>query len=72
MSLAGTAWDQTARKRADEAMEAINTHEKVCAIRWKTAMDTMGEIKRILAWATVSLLSCMIGLIAFLATHPPK
>lgn len=72
MPLAGGAWDQEARGMASEAMEAITTHEKICAVRWQSAMETMSEIKKILAWGTVSLISCMLGLITFLATHPPK
>lgn len=54
---------------AGHAMEAISTHEKVCAERWRSAMNTMSDIKRILAYGTAGLITSMIALIGFLATH---
>jgi hypothetical protein len=55
---------------AQSAKAAINAHEQVCAERWKTSIDTMKEIKRILAWGTTGLIGTMGSLIAWLATHP--
>lgn len=54
---------------AHDACNMVLTHEKECAIRWKSATDTMKEIKAILAYGTVALLAAMLGLIGFLATH---
>lgn len=62
--------DQKARDMAQAAINQIQSHEKQCALRWGGTMQTMGEIKRILAWGTVSLIGSMGALIAFLATHP--
>lgn len=53
------------------ATSAINTHEEVCAERWRSAMDTMSDIKRIVAWGVTGIIGAMAGLIGFLATHPP-
>jgi hypothetical protein len=65
------AVDQEARNMASTAANAISTHELVCAERWRNTMDTMRDIKRILAWGTIGLISAMGSLIAWLATHPP-
>lgn len=69
MAAGGQAWDQKARIMAGEAKAAIASHEEVCAVRWESAMQTMNEIKRVMAWGIMGLMSCMIGLITFLATH---
>lgn len=61
--------DQEARDMARAAAAAISTHEKVCAQRWRSTMDTMGDIKRIIAWATVSLIGSMGCLIIYLWQH---
>ena len=64
------ARDQQARDMASEAMDAITSHEKVCTVRWQGAMSTMADIKRILAYGTAGIISCMLALlIGFLATH---
>jgi hypothetical protein len=56
---------------AQAAQNQIQSHERECAIRWSGTMDSMAEIKRILAWGLGLVLTSMIGLIGFLATHPP-
>lgn len=61
--------DQKARDMAQAAQHQIQSHEDQCALRWSSTMTTMAEIKRILAWGTVSLIAAMAGLISFLATH---
>lgn len=62
--------DQDARDMAAAATNAISSHERVCAERWRNTMDTMRDIKRIMAWGIVGLISTMGSLIAWLATHP--
>lgn len=62
--------DQEARNMATAAHSAIIVHEKVCAQRWLSTMDTMKDIKRIIAWGTTGLIGSMGGLIVYLATHP--
>lgn len=69
MPTQGGAWDQEARMIASQAMNAIVTHEKVCAQRWQSAMDSMSDIKKILAYGGALLIACLLGLIGFLATH---
>jgi hypothetical protein len=61
--------DQEARDMARAATASINAHELVCAQRWKSTMDTMSDIKRIIAWAAVGLIGSMGSLIIYLATH---
>ena len=61
--------DQKARDMAQAAHNSISSHEKECALRWNASMQTMGDIKRILAWGTAALFGSMCGLIGFLATH---
>ncbi len=63
--------DYEARDMANHAKQAILTHEQVCAQRWLSTMDTMKEIKRILAYGTALLLGGLASLIGFLATRPP-
>lgn len=55
---------------AQAATSAIESHEKVCSQRWKSTMESMSDIKRIIAWGTGSLIASMATLIGFLATHP--
>ena len=62
--------DQGARDMAKDAIARISAHEDVCAQRWQSAMTTMGEIKRIMAWGIGGVISTMGGLIVWLATHP--
>lgn len=57
---------------AQAALSKMDTHERVCAERWGSAMTTMKDIKRIIAWAATGLIGSMGGLIAWLATHPPS
>jgi hypothetical protein len=63
--------DQKARDMAQAATNKIESHERECAIRWSGTMTSMNEIKKILAWGLGLVLTSMIGLIGFLATHPP-
>jgi hypothetical protein len=62
--------DQEARDMARSATAAILTHEQVCEQRWRSTMETMGDIKRIIAWGITSLILAMGSLIGYLATHP--
>lgn len=55
---------------AQSAASSIERHELVCAQRWSAAISTMKEIKSILAYGGTLLIACLLGLIAFLATHP--
>jgi hypothetical protein len=63
--------DQKAREMAQAAQNQIQSHERECAIRWAGTMTSMGEIKRILAAGLGLVLTGMLALIGFLATHPP-
>lgn len=62
--------DLEARKMASDALSQIATHEKVCTVRWESAMASMAEIKRILAYGTGAIITCLLGIIGFLASHP--
>lgn len=62
--------DQKARDMARDASAAILSHEQVCALRWKTTMSTMNDIKRIIAYATTGLIGSMGALIFYLWQHP--
>lgn len=52
---------------ASAAANAINTHEHVCAERWRNTMDTMNDVKRIMSWGMATLILTMLGLIGYLA-----
>ena len=62
--------DQKARDMAQAAANKVQAHEDKCEVRWQDAMATMREIKSILAYGTAGLITAMLGLIGFLATHP--
>lgn len=53
--------DQEARDMAQAAKNAINTHELVCAQRWASTMQTMKEIKAILAWGGGTLIIVLLA-----------
>lgn len=55
--------DQEARDMAAAAKNAIATHELVCAQRWASTMQTMKEIKAILAYGgSVAILVMLAAL----------
>lgn len=51
--------DQEARNMARQALARMDAHEQVCAERWGSSMNTMRDIKRILAWGTTALIGSM-------------
>lgn len=55
---------------ATAATAAITSHEKVCSERWRSTMDTMKEIKSIMAWAGISLVGSMGTVIVLLLQRP--
>jgi hypothetical protein len=61
--------DQKARDMAANAMSAIVAHDKECAMYRKGTMQTLGDIKRILAWGIASLIGAMGTIILMLLTR---
>jgi cell division protein FtsL len=55
---------------ARNATAAILTHEQVCAERWRSTMETMGDIKKVIVWGISSLVASMAFLIVYLWQHP--
>lgn len=66
------AVDQDARDMARDAQAAIDAHTQECAIQWRNTAGTLKEIKGILAYGGVLLISCLLGLIYFLAERLPQ
>lgn len=62
--------DQEARDMARDAQFQITAHEQVCTERYGNVIKTMGEIKSILWYGTVGLITTMCTLIGYLYTHP--
>ncbi len=62
--------DETATRAlaeiATRALSRIDTHEAVCAERWKSCNNTMGEIKRHLWFATALTITTLLGAVGFL------
>ena len=57
------AVDQEARDMARDARAAVASHEAVCAARWASTMQTMKEIKAILAYGgSVAIIVMLAGL----------
>ena len=63
--------DEEARNMARAAQSAMNIHEAVCAERWGTAISVMKDVKRIVAWLIVTVITGMGTMIWYFATHPP-
>lgn len=53
--------DQEARDMARAAASKIDAHELVCAQRWASTMQTMKEIKAILAWGGATVILVMLA-----------
>lgn len=61
--------DQVARDKATKAADDIEGHEALCAERYKNINDTLGTIKRILAWAGTTIFGLLVGTLGWLVVQ---
>lgn len=71
-SVGGIAYDalmmaQKADGKADSVAQAQESHEEVCAERYKNIHEKLGMIFKIIAWAGGSAFLVIMGLLGFLA-----
>ena len=64
-----TAVDQVARDKAQQALEEISGHEKLCAERYDNINETMKVIKSILGWAGGSLFAILIATLGWMISQ---
>lgn len=71
-SLGGLAYDalemaRHADGKAERALQAVDSHEDICAERYRNINEKIGTIFKLLAWGGTTALMLILGLLGFLA-----